>query len=95
MGWDTNTKPKPLRRKQKRMILWGSIIMSLAFVSLLGWFKSWDPDSSLSIITEVADTVLSSEEKRVVWDGMSKEGKAVIQKHVPIPIHYTHALYLD
>ena len=84
MKWDKSTKPKRLRRKQKRLLLWLTFGISLIFVSLLGLFEGFKSESSMSVITKLADQVLTEEEKRVVWEGMSDEGKQVIQKHIPV-----------
>ena len=85
MEWDKTTRPKRLRRKQKRLILWLTFGISIIFVSILGFFDGFKSESSMSVITKLADQVLTEEEKRVVWEGMSKEGKEVIQKHIPTP----------
>jgi len=83
MDWDKNTRPKRLRRKQKRLLLWLTFAVSFIFVSILGLFDGFNADSDISVITEIADKVLTEEEKRVVWDSMSEEGKEIIGKHLP------------
>ncbi|MDX8384608.1 MAG: hypothetical protein R8M45_11040 [Ghiorsea sp.] len=59
--------------------------ISLVFVSLLGLFDGFEVDGGLEIIADVANSILSDEEKRVVWEGMSEDGKEVLRKHIPVP----------
>ncbi|MDX8383468.1 MAG: hypothetical protein R8M45_05265, partial [Ghiorsea sp.] len=84
MSWDKNTKPKRLRKKQKRFLMWLTFAVSLVFVSFLGIFDDFKMGNGLQIITDVANSILSDEEKRVVWDGMSEDGKDVLRKHIPV-----------
>jgi len=85
MSWDSNTRPKRLRRRQKKFLLTLTFIISMIFVALLGIFDGFSTDGGLKIIADVADSILSDDEKRVVWEGMSKEGKDVLRKHIPVP----------
>ena len=84
MAWDKNTKPKRLRTKHKRQLVVLTLVISFVFVSVLTFFDGFKSESSMSVITKLADQVLTEEEKRVVWDGMSKEGKEVIGRHIPV-----------
>ncbi|MDQ7005042.1 MAG: hypothetical protein Q9N67_09080 [Ghiorsea sp.] len=79
--WDKSSRPKRLRKKQKRMIVLLVIIGSLLVVVVTSLWDSFMQEDHAGAIIQFADSVLSDEEKAVIWNGMSDEGKAVILKH--------------
>jgi len=83
MNWHKSTKARPLRRRQKKFLLWISLLVSLLFVLALDAIGSLSIDDTLHVMTKVANSVLSDDEKKTVWNGMSEEGKAVIRRHMP------------
>lgn len=83
MGWDKSSKPKRLRRKQKRIIILVALVGSMSIVLITGLWNSFMQEDHTGAIIQFADGVLNDEEKSTVWNSMSDEGKAVILKHVP------------
>lgn len=83
MGWDTSSRPKRLRRKQKRIIILVALVGSITIVMVTGLWNSFMQEDHTGAIIQFADGVLNDEEKAVIWNGMSDEGKAVILKHRP------------
>ncbi len=83
MGWDKSAKPKRLRRKHKRMVLWVAMIGSLVLVVFLEFWSGFVEGNAKGSVFEYISGLFSEEEKRAVWDGMTDEGKAVIRKYIP------------
>jgi len=72
-----------MRRKHKRIVLLVAIVGSLTLVAVLGIWDNFVHGDAKGSIIEFASSLFSDEEKSVVWDGMSDEGKAVLLKHAP------------
>ncbi len=82
MSWDRSARPKRLRRKHKRIVLLAAIVGSIMIVSITGFWDEISGDDSFSVLGYVTN-FFSDEEKQTVWHGLSDEGKAIIQKHIP------------
>ncbi len=80
MGWDRSGRPKRLRRKQKRVVLLVAIIGSLALVSVMTLWEDIQQKHKGSVFSFVSG-FFSEEEKHILWESMSDEGKAIIRKH--------------
>jgi len=83
MRWDKSGRAKPLRRKHKALLLLLSVLVALIIVLVSGFVRGFHLDNSLDIITHAATSILNDDEKKIVWDSMSPEGKKIIQKHLP------------
>jgi len=85
MRWDQNGRAKPLRRKHKVLLIFLSLLVALIITVVSGFVRGFHWDNSLDIITHAATSILNDDEKKIVWDSMSPEGKKIIKKHLPYP----------
>jgi len=83
MSWERGTRPKRLRRKHKRIVIVVAFVASILLVSVISFYKGMSFDGKVDILGKIAESVLSEEEKRIVWEGMSEQGREVLRKHAP------------
>lgn len=83
MSWDRSARPKRMRRKHQRMVIIVALVASLILVSVIGFWQNTKFEGGFAALIDWASSVLSEDEQRVVWEGMSDEGRAVILRHRP------------
>ncbi len=83
MGWDKSSRPRRLRRKHKLVIILVALVGSISIVVVTGLWNSFTQEDHTDVMIKLADSIFDNEEKRIIWDGMSDEGKEVILKRAP------------
>ncbi|MDQ6988295.1 MAG: hypothetical protein Q9M19_00310, partial [Mariprofundaceae bacterium] len=83
MSWDRSSRAKRLTRKQRKFLITISFFVAFLFVLIWGVVGDLKVEGGISMLVDMADSLLSDEEKRTVWDSMSEEGRDVIRRHTP------------